>query len=82
MAVSKSENKSAAEDPRHPDTVTDKGGETPDLKPEDYGFRTIEEGDAPEGPGAVEPTRVDALSSVPNSTFASRSKAIQDAENK
>lgn len=87
MAVSKNEPKSAAEDPRNPDTVADSGQATPELDKEAYGFRTIEESDAAEGPGAVEPTRVEPLSSVPNSTFASRasgaeSKAVQGAENK
>jgi hypothetical protein len=86
MAVKK---ESAETDARHPDTVADSGRATPELDKEVYGFRTIEESDAPEGPGAVEPVRVDPVSSVPNSTFASRagnggveSKAVQSAENK
>jgi hypothetical protein len=73
-------------DPRHPDTSADKaeGGTTPaaDLDPADYGFRTIDEAEVAKGPGAVEPTKVEPVSSVPNSTFASRSKAIRSAENK
>jgi hypothetical protein len=87
MAVKRSD----AEDPRHPDTVADQKPDSPasaELNPEDYGFRKIEEAEPAEGPGAIEPVRVEPLSSVPNSTFASRAgksvdnKAVQSAENK
>lgn len=72
--------KSAASEPRNPDTNADAGGK---VNAEDYGFRAIEETDPAEGPGAIEPTRVEPVSSVPNSTFASRSgKAVQGAESK
>ena len=89
MAVSRNDKQSASSDARHPDTVADKGGAAPELDREVYGFRTIEESEAAEGPGAIEPERVEPLSSVPNSTFASRAgksgpenKAVQGAENK
>lgn len=68
--------------PRHPDTTADQGTQPPDLNPEDYGFRKIEETQPAEGPGAVEPTRVEPVSSVPESSFASRRKAVQSSENK
>lgn len=64
-------------DPREPDTTADK---------EAYGFHTIEETEPAEGPGSIEPTQVEPLSSVPNTTFASRKqasgKAVQSSENK
>lgn len=79
----------AADDARHPDTVTDSGGRTPKLEPETYGFRTIEGVEPAEGKGSVDPVRVrsaSALATEPiepaNSTFSSRSKAVQASENK
>jgi hypothetical protein len=79
------------QDPRHPDTNADAGGQPPALNPEDYGFRAIEVRDVDEtGPGSVEPTRMEPLSQTGGTTFAERakgarrgeSKAVQSAENK
>lgn len=59
-----------ADDARHPDTTADQG-----PKPEDYGFRTIEEAEPAEGPGAIPAVPAEALNTDDNSTFASRASA-------
>lgn len=74
--------RSAPKDPRHPDTTADAGVTPEKLDPEAYGFTTIEETSPAPGPGSVGATVVEPISSVPNSTFASRSKVIQRAETK
>jgi hypothetical protein len=90
--------KATADDARHPNTTADAGAQPPAQrsarggraeKAEDYGFRTIEETEPAEGPGAVEPVQHDALNVAgDNSTFASRAqrrggnKAVQSGEGK
>lgn len=70
-------------DPRTPDTAADKGRPTPALEPEDFGFTTIEGAEPADGQGSIPPTVVEPISSVPNSTFRTRSgKAVQSAEDK
>lgn len=76
-------------DPRHPDTNVDKvdtvealspSQVTPaDLDPATYGFVPIDtagvEAKRAEGPGFLEPVRVESMTHPDNSTFASRARA-------
>lgn len=72
--------------PEHPDTVADKveplnpaDVNPDDLDPSTYGFNALDTEGVKEayreGPGFLEPTRVEPLSSVQNSTFAERAAA-------
>ena len=70
-------------DPRDPDTVADKTAGTPaslpELDPAGYGFGSIDTSGAEaahaEGPGYVEPVRVESVTAPTNSTFAERAAA-------